>query len=136
MEILFFFKVQFILTPLCLGPGPARYKLPACLGYTGHVDLTKRIMPAHTFGRKLDTSCKLGYANVGITNYKINELKILVFKSECSPGPAYHVQHQITRFGMDGTPKYSMLGRSKDGSKTNLQNLLFNSFLHHWVMSN
>ena len=37
---------------LYLGPGPARYKLPTCLGYQTH-DITKRMMPAHTFGKKL-----------------------------------------------------------------------------------
>ena len=38
-----------------------------------------------------------------------------VYRNECSPGPAYLVTH--TRFGLDGTPVYSMLGRAKDASK-------------------
>ena len=43
-----------------------------------------------------------------------------VMKEECSPGPAYSVNCRLTRYGMDGTPIYSMLGRNKDGSKTKI----------------
>ena len=39
-----------------------------------------------------------------------------VFKKESSPGPGYMVHPSITRFGKDGTPKYSILGRQKDPS--------------------
>ena len=37
------------------GPGPARYKLPALLGFRQH-DVTKMVMPAHTIGKKLCSS--------------------------------------------------------------------------------
>ena len=40
-----------------------------------------------------------------------------VFRRDCSPGPGYFVQSSITRFGNDGTPTYSILGRAKDPSK-------------------
>ncbi len=32
---------------------------------------------------------------------------------DSSPGPRYHVDAKMTRFGRDGTPSYSMLGRKK-----------------------
>ena len=37
------------------GPGPGRYRLPAGVGYQGH-DPTRRIMPAFSFGKRLDNS--------------------------------------------------------------------------------
>lgn len=36
---------------------------------------------------------------------------------DSSPGPKYHIDAKITRFGRDGTPAYSMLGRMKAESK-------------------
>lgn len=41
-----------------------------------------------------------------------------VFWKDCSPGPGYYVKSSITRFGTDGTPMYSILGRAKDPSKS------------------
>lgn len=32
---------------------------------------------------------------------------------DSSPGPQYHIDAKMTRFGRDGTPSYSMLGRKK-----------------------
>ncbi len=32
---------------------------------------------------------------------------------DSSPGPQYHVDAKMTRFGRDGTPSYSMLGKKK-----------------------
>ncbi len=40
-----------------------------------------------------------------------------VYCVDSSPGPQYHVDAKITRFGRDGTPAYSMLGRMKAQSK-------------------
>ncbi|KAL5499636.1 hypothetical protein EMCRGX_G011088 [Ephydatia muelleri] len=73
------------------GPGPSRYCLPQCVGYNGH-DTTKLRMPAYSFGQRLES----------------------MFKSECSPGPGYFINPRCTRFGKDGTPVYSILGRQKD----------------------
>lgn len=42
---------------------------------------------------------------------------IIVFKKESSPGPKYMVDYHYTRFGRDGTPHYSMLGKNKDMGK-------------------
>ncbi|KAG7230817.1 hypothetical protein INR49_019631, partial [Caranx melampygus] len=36
-----------------------------------------------------------------------------VYCVDSSPGPQYHVDAKFTRFGKDGTPAYSMLGRMK-----------------------
>ncbi|XP_037830088.1 outer dense fiber protein 3-like protein 2b isoform X2 [Kryptolebias marmoratus] len=38
---------------------------------------------------------------------------IAVYSVDSSPGPRYHVDPKITRFGKDGTPAYSILGRMK-----------------------
>ena len=38
-----------------LGPGPGRYKLPACVGHSGH-DPTRKTMPAFSFGKRLENS--------------------------------------------------------------------------------
>jgi hypothetical protein len=50
-------------------------------------------MPAFSFGKRLEDS---------------------MFRKDCSPGPGYFVNHRINRFGTDGTPNYSILGRAKD----------------------
>lgn len=42
----------------------------------------------------------------------LNALWVVLFE-DSSPGPRYHVDDKITRFGRDGTPSYSMLGRKK-----------------------
>lgn len=42
-----------------------------------------------------------------------------VYCVDSSPGPKYHVDAKITRFGKDGTPSYSMLGRMKKASMIN-----------------
>ena len=36
-----------------------------------------------------------------------------VYSIDSSPGPQYFVDAKITRFGRDGTPAYSMLGRMR-----------------------
>ena len=36
------------------------------------------------------------------------------FTNDCSPGPGYLVPANITKHGVDGTPKYSLYGRYKD----------------------
>ena len=40
-----------------------------------------------------------------------------MFKKDSSPGPGYMVHPSITRWGKDGAPQYSILGRQKDPSK-------------------
>ncbi|XP_068175862.1 outer dense fiber protein 3-like protein 2b [Antennarius striatus] len=73
------------------GPGPGRYGLPSTIGFAGH-DFTKPTCPAYSFhGRMSDN----------------------MYYVDSSPGPKYHIDAKITRFGRDGTPSYSMLGRMK-----------------------
>ncbi|XP_067370534.1 outer dense fiber protein 3-like protein 2b [Channa argus] len=73
------------------GPGPGRYGLPPTIGFIGH-DFTKPTSPAYSFhGRMSDN----------------------MYSVDSSPGPQYQVDAKITRFGKDGTPAYSMLGRTK-----------------------
>ncbi|XP_035509615.1 outer dense fiber protein 3-like protein 2b [Morone saxatilis] len=73
------------------GPGPGRYGLPPTIGFVGH-DFTKPTSPAYSFhGRMSDN----------------------MYCIDSSPGPRYHIDAKITRFGRDGTPAYSMLGRMK-----------------------
>lgn len=51
-----------------------------------------------------------------------------VYGVDSSPGPKYHIDAKISRFGKDGTPAYSMLGRMKAESKfssVSLSTLMF-----------
>ncbi|XP_042198750.1 outer dense fiber protein 3-like protein 2 [Callorhinchus milii] len=77
------------------GPGPGRYALPPTIGSVGH-DFTRHANPAYSFGKKHTSA---------------------LYYSDCSPGPQYYVDPKITRFGQNGTPAYSMLGRAKHSSK-------------------
>ncbi|XP_060934870.1 outer dense fiber protein 3-like protein 2b [Limanda limanda] len=81
--------------PLCSGPGPGRYGLPPTIGFVGH-DFTKATSPAYSFHGKMSDN---------------------MYCVDSSPGPRYHVDSKITRFGKDGTPSFSMLGRTKEQSK-------------------
>jgi hypothetical protein len=72
------------------GPGPARYLLPGSTGYRVH-DPTKNKAPAYSLGVK---SSKLD-------------------QGPTSPGPAYLVPPNITRTGVEGTPRYSLASRTK-----------------------
>ncbi|XP_003387090.2 PREDICTED: outer dense fiber protein 3-like [Amphimedon queenslandica] len=74
------------------GPGPGRYKLPPCCGHETH-DMTKQAMPAYSFGKRLSNS---------------------MFRKETSPGPIYFIDPMLSRYGRDGNPSYSILGRQKD----------------------
>ncbi|KAF7705871.1 outer dense fiber protein 3-like protein 2a isoform X2 [Silurus meridionalis] len=78
------------------GPGPGHYALPPTIGYINH-DYTKPSSPAYSFHRRMSSK--------------------MLFE-DSSPGPQYHVDSKITRFGRDGTPSYSMLGRKKAGAVT------------------
>uniref|UniRef100_A0A3Q2Q1U4 CIMAP1 family member D n=1 Tax=Fundulus heteroclitus TaxID=8078 RepID=A0A3Q2Q1U4_FUNHE len=69
------------------GPGPGRYGLPPTIGFIGH-DFTKPTGPAYSFYGRISN----------------NMLSV-----DSSPGPQYHVDAKMTRFGKDGTPAYSML---------------------------
>lgn len=72
------------------GPGPAAYQLPGSTGYIGH-DYTKHKKAAYSFGSR-------------------------TWKNQQSlgPGPKYRIT-DVTRFGVEGTPKYTLK------SRTNLQ---------------
>lgn len=70
------------------GPGPAKYWLPGTTGQTLH-DPRKYRKPAWSFGTK---SSKITMNN--------------------SPGPAYCLSSKITRYGMDGTPAYTLHDRT------------------------
>lgn len=71
------------------GPGPARYLLRGCTGYYQH-DPSKNKAPAYTFG------------------FKSNQFNLEV----SSPGPAYLVPSNVTKTGKEGTPRYSLAGRT------------------------
>ncbi|KAM9849117.1 outer dense fiber protein 3-like protein 2b [Aulostomus maculatus] len=74
------------------GPGPGRYGLPPTIGFIGH-DFTKPTSPAYSFhGRMSDN----------------------MYCVDSSPGPQYHIDAKMTRFGRDGTPAFSILGRMKE----------------------
>ncbi|XP_062848898.1 outer dense fiber protein 3-like protein 2a [Trichomycterus rosablanca] len=79
-----------------MGPGPGHYALPPTVGYINH-DYTKLSSPAFSFHRRMSSK---------------------MVSEDSSPGPRYHVDGKITRFGRDGTPSYSMLGRKKPGAQT------------------
>ena len=44
------------------GPGPAKYKLPGTTGYRDH-DVTKKKMPAFSFGKRFNTKVKIKTLN-------------------------------------------------------------------------
>ena len=56
------------------------------------------------------------YLFAGLTTFINDENYFLVFKKDSSPGPGYMVHPSITRYGKDGAPQYSILGRQKDPS--------------------
>ncbi|KAK7889727.1 hypothetical protein WMY93_025287 [Mugilogobius chulae] len=73
------------------GPGPGRYGLPPTIGFIGH-DFTKPTSPAYSFHGRMSSN---------------------MYFTDSSPGPMYHINAKITRFGKDGTPAYSMFSRMK-----------------------
>ncbi|XP_072038708.1 ciliary microtubule associated protein 1B-like [Amphiura filiformis] len=73
------------------GPGPGRYCLPSTLGSNN--DIRVRAEPSFSFGLKLPNS---------------------IFQKSIGMGPKYNIEKNATRFGKDGTPAYSILGRPKD----------------------
>lgn len=73
------------------GPGPC-YGLPTTVGYVGH-DKTRTKAPGYSFGLKTEGKGS----------------------NKAGPGPAaYKVMERSTRFGADGTPKYTLHFRPKD----------------------
>ena len=44
------------------GPGPAKYKLPGTTGYRDH-DVTKKKMPAFSFGKRFNTKVRIKTLN-------------------------------------------------------------------------
>uniref|UniRef100_A0AAY4ALR3 Outer dense fiber of sperm tails 3-like 2b n=2 Tax=Denticeps clupeoides TaxID=299321 RepID=A0AAY4ALR3_9TELE len=77
------------------GPGPGRYGLPPTIGFIGH-DYTKPSSPAYSFHSRMSSN---------------------MVSVDSSPGPQYHVDAKMTRFGRDGTPSFSMQGRAKRGGE-------------------
>ncbi|XP_055785814.1 outer dense fiber protein 3-like protein 2 [Salvelinus fontinalis] len=59
------------------GPGPGLYALPPTIGYINN-DLTKPSSPACTFHRRMSSN---------------------MVSVDCSPGPQYHIDTKMTRFG-------------------------------------
>lgn len=74
------------------GPGPGRYALPSTIGSTDH-DKRMKVEPAYSFGLRLPNS---------------------IFTKSIGIGPGYNIEKNHTRYGKDGTPSYSILGRPKD----------------------
>lgn len=72
------------------GPGPARYLLPGSTGFKIH-DPTKYKAPAFSMGAR---------------SSKLND-------GPMSPGPAYLIPPRMTRTGADGTPRYTLAGRTR-----------------------
>uniref|UniRef100_UPI0037E81E7B outer dense fiber protein 3-like protein 2a n=1 Tax=Semicossyphus pulcher TaxID=241346 RepID=UPI0037E81E7B len=73
------------------GPGPGRYALPPTVGYINH-DFTKPSSPAYSFHSRLSST---------------------MVSVDSSPGPRYHIDSKVTRFGRMETPSYSILGRGR-----------------------
>ncbi|XP_018586981.1 outer dense fiber protein 3-like protein 2a isoform X1 [Scleropages formosus] len=76
---------------MLLGPGPGRYSLPTTIGFVGH-DFTKPSSPAYSFHSRMSSS---------------------MYFIDSSPGPQYHIDGKMTRFGRDGVPAFTMQGRSR-----------------------
>lgn len=73
------------------GPGPGRYALPPTVGYINH-DVTKPSSPAYSLHSRMSSA---------------------MISVDSSPGPRYHIDAKMTRFGRARTLSYSMLGRGK-----------------------
>ncbi|XP_069566809.1 outer dense fiber protein 3-like protein 2a [Brachyistius frenatus] len=73
------------------GPGPGRYSLPPTVGYMNH-DFTKPSSPAYSFHSRMSS------AMVAV---------------DSSPGPRYHIDAKVTRFGRMEMPSYSISGRGR-----------------------
>lgn len=86
-------KARPMIGAMFRGPGPA-YALPGCVGYVGH-DSTKKKAPGYLFGiRGKDEN-----------------------PNKSGPGPAaYTLFDRSTRFGKDGSPRYTLHYRYKDGA--------------------
>ncbi|KAM9842914.1 outer dense fiber protein 3-like protein 2a [Aulostomus maculatus] len=83
------------------GPGPGRYALPPTVGYVNH-DFTKPSSPAYSFHSRMSSA---------------------MISVDSSPGPRYHIDGKVTRFGRMDTPSYSMLGRGRrTETKGNINN--------------
>uniref|UniRef100_A0A3Q3WH87 Uncharacterized protein n=1 Tax=Mola mola TaxID=94237 RepID=A0A3Q3WH87_MOLML len=70
------------------GPGPGRYALPPTVGYLNH-DFTKPSSPAYSFHSRMSSA---------------------MISVDSSPGPRYHIDAKVTRFGRMDSPSYSILG--------------------------
>uniref|UniRef100_W5MEW1 Outer dense fiber of sperm tails 3-like 2a n=2 Tax=Lepisosteus oculatus TaxID=7918 RepID=W5MEW1_LEPOC len=73
------------------GPGPGRYALPPTIGFAGH-DFTRPAGPAYSFHSRMSS---------------------VMYSVDSSPGPRYYIDAKLTRFGRDGSPAFSMLGRAR-----------------------
>ncbi|XP_037343316.1 outer dense fiber protein 3-like protein 2a [Pungitius pungitius] len=94
-------KTRPIISARERGPGPGRYALPPTVGYINH-DFTKPSSPAYSFHSRMSSA---------------------MVSVDSSPGPKYHVDAKVTRFGRMETPSYSILGR---GTRTgNNRGLVF-----------
>lgn len=74
------------------GPGPGSYALPSTIGSLDH-DKRMKVEPAYSFGLRLPNS---------------------IFTKSIGIGPGYMIEKNHTRYGKDGTPSYSILGRPVD----------------------
>lgn len=77
------------------GPGPARYMLKTLCKSQSH-DITKRRNPEYSLGSRLQP-----------------------IKSFNSPGPCYLPMEGVSRFGTNGSFRYSMLGAADKMTKFN-----------------
>uniref|UniRef100_A0A4W4E1I5 Outer dense fiber of sperm tails 3-like 2b n=1 Tax=Electrophorus electricus TaxID=8005 RepID=A0A4W4E1I5_ELEEL len=85
-------RTKPIITGREKGPGPGRYTLPSTIGFIGH-DFTKATSPAYSFHGRMSNT---------------------MYCVDSSPGPRYHIDSKVTRFGKNGSPAYSILGRTSE----------------------
>lgn len=90
-------KSKAAIAAMHRGPGAGRYLLPSTCGFDKH-DCTRRKGPAFSFGKRLED--------------------LSIKSKQCSPGPIYSIEPNWTRYGKDGTPKYTVTGRARN-SKSN-----------------
>ncbi|KAI6653298.1 vesicle-associated membrane protein 2-like [Oopsacas minuta] len=76
------------------GPGPARYALPNTSGFFGH-DATKTRLPAYSFGLRTT----------------------LLYRKTKTPGPAHFIDASMSRFGKEGSSKFSLKSRNLMGKQ-------------------
>lgn len=113
--------ITLLFLPLLFltGPGPGRYALPPTVGYVNH-DVTKPNSPAYSLHSRMSSARKSSWSFPPSAFRRTNSGVVVVsavISVDSSPGPRYHYDARMTRFGRMESPSYSILGRGRQTKK-------------------